>query len=326
MDLNAFSTDSASSSTAPAAVARVVQRSHAPGGAVSPAELYIARRSTKASQATARSALTAAARVLGHGGIEQMEWAIDYHQASIIRAGINQLEPGWAKVVWTAVRQTTVTARSLRLIDADTASDILDIAPPRGSGDRRGRTPTDDEVALLLHAAAQDSALRGRRDAAVVALLAGTGVRRAEASALTVNDINVARGVITVRSGKGRRFRTIPAPQWSLDAIPDWLDQTGVPGPLLRQVDRWGNLGGRLSGHAIAEIVDRLCDSSGVERCGCHGLRRYAVTDVLRHGDVGLAQLFAGHADSSTTIRSYDSRGLEDLEEVVRQRLSPLEV
>lgn len=93
-------------------------------------------------------------------------------------------------------------------------------------------------MALLLHAAAQDSALRGRRDAAVVALLAGTGVRRAEASALTVNDINVARGVITVWSGKGRRFRTIPAPQWSLDAIADWLDQTGVPGPLLRQVDR----------------------------------------------------------------------------------------
>jgi hypothetical protein len=94
--------------------------------------------------------------VLGHDGFEQMDWAIGYHEAALIRAGVNRLEPGWAKVVWTAVRQTTVIARSLRLIDAETASDILDIAAPRGTGDRRGRTPSDDEVAAMLEAAAQD--------------------------------------------------------------------------------------------------------------------------------------------------------------------------
>lgn len=54
-------------------------------------------------------------------------------------------------------------------------------------------------------------------------------------------------------------------------------------------------------------------------RRNCHGLRRYAVTDILRRSDVGLARVFAGHADCSTTIRSYDTRGLDDLEKVVRQ-------
>jgi integrase/recombinase XerD len=287
---------------------------------VSPAELYLARRSTEASRATARSALNAAARVLGCDGFEQMDWAMGYHEAALIRAGVNRLEPGWAKVVWTAVRQTTVIARSLRLIDAETASDILDIAAPRGTGDRRGRTPSDDEVAAMLEAAAQDPSRRGRRDAAIVALLAGTGIRRAEASALDRDDVDLVRGLVTIKSGKGRRFRTIPAPPWAVDLLTEWLSVNPSPGPLLRQVDRWANLGGPISGHAVAEVVDRLCDAAHVERCGCHGLRRYAVTDILRRSDVGLARVFAGHADCSTTIRSYDTRGLDDLEAVVRQR------
>lgn len=284
---------------------------------VCPGELYVARRSTVASQATARSALNAAAQVLGHDGLEQMDWALRYHDAALIRAGINQLEPGWAKAVWSAVRQTAVTARSLRLKDAETASDILEIAPPRGTGDHRGRTPSDDEVAALLRTATGDPSIRGIRDAAVVGLFAGTGVRRAEASALEIDDLDLDVGTVRVKSGKGRRFRKVPVPKWAIGSLDLWANEIPTTGPLLRQVDRWGKVRGGLSGNALCAVVDRLCDSAGIERCGCHGLRRYAITNVLRSSDVGLARTFAGHADSSTTTRSYDTRGLEDLARVV---------
>jgi len=173
---------------------------------VTAADLYIARRSTQASQATAKSALMAAARILGHDRFDEVDWVIGYQEAALIR------------------------------------------------------------------------------------------------------------------SGKGGRFRTIPIPQWAIALLADWLLISASPGPLLRQVDRWQNVGRRMSGHAIGGVVDRLCDGAQLARCGCHGLRRYAITDVLRHSDVGIARVFAGHADCSTTIRSYDSSDLKDLELVVRQR------
>jgi integrase/recombinase XerD len=290
---------------------------------VCPAELYLARRSTPASRATAQSALNAAARSLGATSYSDVDWALDYAQAATIRAALNNYEPGWSTQIWSAVRQTAAEARRLRLIDADTLTSICELPPPRGSGGRRGCTPTDDEVGRLLAVAASDVSLRGQRDAALVALLAGTGVRRAEASAMKADDIDIARGVVTVRSGKGRHLREIPAPEWCLDRLSDWLKVCGE-GPVLRQVDRWGRLGSMMSGHAIAEALHRLCDTAQVERCGPHGLRRYAITGLLRAGgDVGLAQRYAGHAHPSTTILSYDARGAEELAVAVSRRPVP---
>lgn len=72
----------------------VTEFGQARSNALAPVELYIARRSTEASHATARSALNAASRILGHDRFEQMDWAIGYHEAALIRAGVNRLGPG----------------------------------------------------------------------------------------------------------------------------------------------------------------------------------------------------------------------------------------
>lgn len=285
--------------------------------ALTPADLYIARRSTLSSQATARSALNAAARCLGRCDLNDLDWTLTFAEASIIRAGLNMLEPGWGKAVWSAVRQTVVIARSLRLVDAGTVTDILAIPGPRGGGAGLGRTPTDDEVADLLGVARADPTLRGRRDLAVLAVLAGCGLRRSEAASVDVNDWCPVSGRLTVTSGKGRRFRELPAPFWAADAIDDWLVEVDG-GHLLRSVNRWGSIGGPISGHAINAIVARLANSAGTAPLTAHGLRRFAVTSVIRLGDLGLAQRYAGHAHVSTTITSYDARDTAELERVVR--------
>lgn len=291
---------------------------------ICPAELYLSRRSTPASRATAQSALNAAARALGVDDYTGIDWALSYAQAAMIRAALNSYEPGWSKQIWSAVRQTAAEARRLRRIDADNLSSILELPAPRGSGGRRGYTPTDDEVGRLLAVAARDASSRGHRDAALVAILAGAGVRRAEASALLVEDVDLHQGVITVRSGKGRRHRQIPLPAWSADTLSAWLELTDGSGFLCRRIDRWGHVSvGPISGQAIAGIIHRLCDTAGLHRCGPHGLRRYAVTGLLRVGDVGLAQRFAGHADPGTTIRSYDARTDDELAAAVHRRPVP---
>lgn len=296
----------------------------APTIAVSPAALYLARRSTPASRATATSALNAAARILGHADHTTLDWALDYSQAALIRAGLTAAEPGWAKVIWSATRQVTAEAHRLGLLDAQTTANIAALPAPRGSGGHRGRTPDDTEVGLLLEAAAADTTLRGRRDAAVIAILAGLGLRRAEASTLRADrDWNPGRRHLTVRSGKGRRHREIPAPEWAAELIDEWIATGDGSGPLLVGIDRWERRGGPLSGHALNEIVLRLTTAADLEPLTCHGLRRYAVSSLLRVADVGLAQRMAGHADVSTTLRSYDARGLDELDRAVRLRSRP---
>jgi len=57
--------------------------------------------------------------------------------------------------------------------------------------------------------AACDHSPAGRRDAAMLAILYGGGLRRAELCGLDLDDFDAAGCVITVRSGKGRRDRRV---------------------------------------------------------------------------------------------------------------------
>lgn len=269
------------------------------------------------------SALNAAARLLGYNHYQAFDWVLTYRDAALVRAGLNSLAPGWAKVIWSALRQTSTIARSLRLIDADTATDILDIPPPRGSAGHSGRTPSDDEVGLMLDVAACDQTIRGRRDAAVLAVLAGGGLRRAEAAALTVGDWDARTRRLTVRHAKNRVQRVVPLPMWAADLIDVWMISVPASGPLLVEVDRWRKIGGHLSGHALNSIICRLAETARIDPVTCHGLRRYALSSLLRVSDVGMVQRMAGHSDVSTTIRCYDARSLDELDDAVTKRTSP---
>lgn len=195
---------------------------------ISPAELYIARHATPASQATAKSTLNTAARFLGGDDHSLIDWALSYADAARIRADVNALEPAWARVVWSSVRQVAAEARRLGRIDADTAAAIFELPAPRESGGHRGTTPTRDEVADLLAVAAGHTTLRGRRDAAVVAILAGCGLRRAEAAALCVRDVDLTQSTLLVRSGRGRRQRPLPLPSWTADLVESWIITSDV--------------------------------------------------------------------------------------------------
>jgi integrase len=131
-----------------------------------------------------------------------LDWAIGYPEAALIRSSLSALEPGWAKVAWGSVRQVVAEARRLDCIDAETAANVFELPAPRGSGGNRGRTPTDEEVAELLATCAEDRTLRGRSDAAVIAVLAGGSLRRAEASALKADDFDEPSGMLPTLSGQ----------------------------------------------------------------------------------------------------------------------------
>jgi integrase len=92
----------------------------------------------------------------------------------------------------------------------------VDLEPVRGESEPRGRDLSADELRGLLEACArapeqashcQDSAPRRRRDAAFLSLLYASGLRRAEAVALELADLDMVSGQLRVRRGKGRKPR-----------------------------------------------------------------------------------------------------------------------
>jgi integrase len=93
------------------------------------------------------------------------------------------------------------------------AAGIRRVKGVRRLGVKIGNWLTAEEGRRLLSGAGNAS-LRGRRNYAMLAVLAGCGLRRAEAAALKIEDLQLREGhwVLADLNGKGGHIRTVPVP------------------------------------------------------------------------------------------------------------------
>jgi site-specific recombinase XerD len=77
---------------------------------------------------------------------------------------------------------------------------------------------TDDELRRLIRACG-GTEFRDRRDEAIVRLLLESGMRAGELLGLTVEDVDLDRGLVTVRRGKGGKGRIVPVGPQTARAI-----------------------------------------------------------------------------------------------------------
>ncbi|GAC1338954.1 MAG: tyrosine recombinase XerC [Beijerinckiaceae bacterium] len=140
------------------------------------------------------------------------------------------------------------------------------------------------------------------RDAAVLALLYGSGLRISEALSLTRRDAPVGeRDQVTVL-GKGRKTRTVPVIQKVRETIEAYLGlcpyTLAADGPLFV-----GARGGPLSPRIIQLAVERMRGALGLpDSATPHALRHSFATHLLsRGGDLRTIQELLGHASLSTT-------------------------
>jgi integrase/recombinase XerD len=75
---------------------------------------------------------------------------------------------------------------------------------------------TAEEAELVLAVPDTRTSI-GVRDRAILELLYSTGIRRAECTSLQLTDIELGRGVLLVREGKGGRDRFVPLGERAAD-------------------------------------------------------------------------------------------------------------
>ncbi|HEX6423779.1 MAG TPA: tyrosine-type recombinase/integrase [Acidimicrobiales bacterium] len=141
-----------------------------------------------------------------------------------------------------------------------------------------------------------------RRDAALLELLYGSGLRIAEATALDVDDLDLSRTRVVV-SGKGGRQRTVPLSEPAVHCLRRWLadgraalatDLTPAGAVFLNRRGR------RLTPRDARRIVDRRASAPTHP----HALRHTFATHLLNGGaDLRVVQELLGHSDVATTQR-----------------------
>lgn len=123
----------------------------------------------------------------------------------------------------------------------------------------------------------------GRRDYAILVLLARLGLRAAEVAVLRLDDIDWRAGQIVVR-GKGRTEELLPLPADVGSAIAAYL-RRGRPQRPEREVFLRVNAPLRgLSPEGMSEVVRAASERAGLGSFGAHRLRHTAGTEMLRAG------------------------------------------
>jgi integrase/recombinase XerC len=157
------------------------------------------------------------------------------------------------------------------------------------------------------------------RDAAVLALLYGSGLRISEALALKRADMPApGRGDVITVTGKGRKTRMVPVLAQVARLAADYValcpHELPADGPLFV-----GARGGALSPRVIQLAMARLRGALGLpETATPHALRHSFATHLLaRGGDLRAIQELLGHASLSTT-QIYTAVDTERLLEVYR--------
>jgi integrase/recombinase XerC len=141
------------------------------------------------------------------------------------------------------------------------------------------------------------------RDAAVMALLYGSGLRISEALGLRRREVPLpGAGDVLVVTGKGNKTRMVPVLQNVLALIRDYAEICPHPlpphGPIFV-----GARGGPLSARVIQLTMERLRGALGLpDSATPHALRHSFATHLLtRGGDLRAIQELLGHASLSTT-------------------------
>lgn len=261
--------------------------------------LVIERQMSGNTAAAYRNDLNQYLHSLEQSGVTSLEFVTRHHIVLHIESLLN------AQKSRSTVRRATSSIRSFhqylveeRQVESD-PSRHLDLPKPEK------KLPVvwsqTDVVKLLDSVVGNDPLVR--RDAAMLELLYGTGMRVSELLQLTLNDLQLELGYLSCL-GKGNKTRIIPISTTAIESVTTYLElaRNSLGG---QQTDYvfLNSRGSRLSRQGFWKMIKRRAREAGIEKeITPHVLRHSFATHLLENGaDLRVVQEMLGHADLSTT-------------------------
>jgi len=230
---------------------------------------------------------------------------VQEYRASLLELG---LAPATINLRLSPLRKLAEEMADNGLLSPESAAGIGRTKGIKQDGVRAGNWLVRDQASDLLNAP-NPATLKGKRDRAMLALLIGCGLRRAELLGLNVKDVQQREGrwVIPDLVGKGKRIRTVPVPAPVKARVDEWLAAAAIEeGKIFRPV----NKGGRVTGNAINDekavwqVVLKYARQTELGKLSPHDLRRTCAKLCRKAGgDLEQIQLLLGHASIQTTER-----------------------
>lgn len=281
---------------------------------LNPAQAYLIGLSSAASRQTMKSFLNIVASMLGFTSLQSCAWgSLRRHH---IRGLLEMLQvsgraPATINTYLSALKGTAREAWMMKQMDTESYQQILAVRAVRGSRLTRGRALASAEIHALFNSCEQDSGCKGSRDAAMLAVMLGCGLRRSEVVGLDYASILHKEQALLVR-GKGNKERLAFMPENVWQRIHIWTDtiRGEYEGPLFTRIRTGDDVTSqRMTPQAVYHILGQRREKSGIGECAPHDLRRTFASMMLDNGeDLITVRDAMGHASVTTTQR-YDRRG-----------------
>jgi len=293
---------------------------------VNPARAYLLSLNSQRSRQTMASFLGIVAKMLGAGSADTCNWgSIRRYHVMVITELLRDTGRGMATIntYLSALKGVAKEAWMLRLMDVESFQHIRAVPNLRGSRLPSGRALPPEEIRALFAVCEADRSCLGPRDAAMLAVILGCGLRRSEAVGLDLRDVVTHNRALRVL-GKGNKERLAYVPAGAWQQLQIWIDEVRgeTPGPLFTRIRRFGDVTlNRLTDQAVYHILQVRQGQAGIGKCSPHDLRRTFATAMLDNGeDLITVKDAMGHA-SVTTTQQYDRRGEQRLRDA-RDRLN----
>jgi site-specific recombinase XerD len=228
---------------------------------------------------------------------------------SLTAADVSTFVAWWLPCLAKAPARSTVTALRALLVFLHATGVIarpLSCVVPTVASWRLAGLPVGLSAAQIqdLLGACDRSTAVGRRDFAIVTVLARLGLRAREAAAVTLDDIDWRAGTLTVH-GKANRHEQLPLPVDVGSALSDYLEHGRPFAASGRAVFIRAKAPYQALDHAsISTMVARAASRAGLGTVHAHRLRHTLATEVLAGGasldEVG--QLLRHRSSASTAI------------------------
>ncbi len=254
-------------------------------------------------------------RTYDHAITEFVEWycsepRLAFNRTVVLRYRISleqrQYAPSTINLRLAAVRRIAYEAADSGLLSPELAAGIRRVKGVRRLGIRVGNWLTAEQGKRLLNATSADT-LRSKRNRAMLSLLIGCGLRRAELLGLMVNSIQLCGALGDCGSGWQRRPYSYGSDSslgeesgGLLGRVSAYHDRPSVP---INQ-QGWQDLGRWDDAEGLWEVVKDTATRAGIEKLASHDLRRTCAR--LCHsagGELDQIQFLLGHVSIQTTER-----------------------